>query len=76
MCPMCMTTAAVIAASTASGAGVLGFFAVKISALRRRRRERSTAQPAVSCQHPGGAGWRKPPAPNSGRRVPRDARLP
>lgn len=44
MCPMCMTTAAIVAASTASGAGVLGFVAVKFQSLRRRRRERSTAQ--------------------------------
>jgi len=47
MCPMCMTTAAVIAASTASGAGVLGFVAVKLRALRRRRREPAAA-PAKS----------------------------
>lgn len=44
MCPICMTTAAVVAASTTSGAGVLGFVAVKFRALRRRRREPSTAQ--------------------------------
>jgi hypothetical protein len=44
MCPMCMTTAAVVAASTASGAGVLGFVAVKFRSLRRRRRERSTPE--------------------------------
>jgi hypothetical protein len=43
MCPMCLTTAAVVAASTASGAGVLGFVAIHFRALRRRRRERSTA---------------------------------
>lgn len=39
MCPMCMTTAAVIAASTASGAGILGFIAVKLRALKHRRLE-------------------------------------
>jgi hypothetical protein len=39
MCPMCMTTAAVIAASSASGAGVLGFIAFKFRTLRARRRE-------------------------------------
>jgi hypothetical protein len=32
-----MTTAAIVAASTASGAGVLGFVALKLRALRRRR---------------------------------------
>jgi hypothetical protein len=37
MCPMCMTTVAVAAASTASGAGVLGLIALKIRALRGRR---------------------------------------
>ena len=29
MCPVCMTTAARVAAGSASGAGVLGFVAVK-----------------------------------------------
>ena len=36
MCPMCMTTAALIAAGTTSGAGLLGFVALKLRALRRR----------------------------------------
>ena len=44
MCPICMTTAAVVAASTASGAGVLGFVAVKVRAVRRQRREPPTSQ--------------------------------
>jgi hypothetical protein len=39
MCPMCMTGAALIAASSASGAGVLGFIAIRFRTLRRRRRE-------------------------------------
>lgn len=38
MCPMCMTTAIVAAAGTASGAGVLGAIALRFRALRRRRR--------------------------------------
>jgi hypothetical protein len=44
MCPMCMTTAAVIAASSASGAGVLGLIAIKFRALRRFRRESASHQ--------------------------------
>jgi len=34
MCPFCLTTATVVAASTASGAGVLGLVAVKFRAWR------------------------------------------
>ena len=37
MCPACMTTAAVIVAGSASGAGVLGFMAVKFRWFRRLR---------------------------------------
>lgn len=44
MCPLCMTTAALVAAGTTSGAGVLGFVAVKFRALRRRRRGPGTSQ--------------------------------
>jgi len=43
MCPLCITTAAMIAAGTTS-AGVLGLVAVKVRALRRRRREPRTSQ--------------------------------
>jgi hypothetical protein len=46
MCPLCMTTAALVAAGTTSGAGVLGFVVVvKFRALRRQRREPRTSQP-------------------------------
>ena len=45
MCPICMTNAAVVVASAASGAGVVGFVAVKVRALRRHRREPRTVQP-------------------------------
>ena len=45
MCPLCMTNAALIVAGATSGAGVLGFVAVKVRALRRHRREPPTAQP-------------------------------
>jgi hypothetical protein len=45
MCPLCMTTAALVAAGTASGAGVLGFAVVKFRALRLQRRVASTSQP-------------------------------
>jgi hypothetical protein len=37
MCPMCMTTAAIVAASTTTGAGVFGFIALKWRRLRRMR---------------------------------------
>lgn len=36
MCPMCMASAAFIAAGGASGAGVLGLIVLKIRAMRRR----------------------------------------
>ena len=39
MCPLCMTNAALVVAGATSGAGVLGFVAVKVRALRRHRRE-------------------------------------
>jgi hypothetical protein len=38
MCPICLTTATVVAASTTSGAGVLGFVAVRLRAFLRKRR--------------------------------------
>ena len=44
MCPFCMTNAALVIAGATSGAGVLGFVAVKVRALRRRRREPRTAR--------------------------------
>ena len=45
MCPLCMTNAALVVAGATSGAGVVGFVAVKIRSLRRQRREPRTAQP-------------------------------
>jgi uncharacterized protein (DUF2062 family) len=44
MCPLCMTNAALVVAGATSGAGVLGLVAVKVRALRRRRRELRTAE--------------------------------
>lgn len=35
MCPICLTTATVVAASTTSGAGVLGLIALRLRAWRR-----------------------------------------
>jgi hypothetical protein len=35
MCPVCMTTTAVVVAATTSGAGVLGFVAVRFRWLQR-----------------------------------------
>jgi len=40
MCPVCMTTAVLVAAGTTSGAGVLGFVAVKFRWLQIFRRNR------------------------------------
>ena len=45
MCPLCMTNAALVVAGATSGAGVLGFVAVKVRSLRRHRRAPRTAQP-------------------------------
>jgi hypothetical protein len=45
MCPMCITTAAIVAAGTASGAGVLGFVAARIVPWRRVSRETRAQQP-------------------------------
>lgn len=45
MCPLCVTNAALVVVSAASGAGVVGFVAVKVRALRRHRRDPRTAQP-------------------------------
>jgi hypothetical protein len=39
MCPICITTTALVAAGSTSGVGVLGFLAGKVRALGRRRRE-------------------------------------
>ena len=44
MCPLCMTNAALVVAGATSGAGVVGFVAVKVRALRRHRREPRTSQ--------------------------------
>ena len=38
MCPICLTTATVVAASTTTGAGVLGFVAIRLRACRWLRR--------------------------------------
>jgi hypothetical protein len=42
MCPLCISTAtaALVAAGTTSGAGVIGFAAIKIRALRQQRRQK------------------------------------
>ena len=41
MCPICLTTATVVAASTTSGAGVLGLIALRFRAWRRQLSTRS-----------------------------------
>lgn len=47
MCPVCMTTAALVAAGSTSGAGVLGFVTVKFRRLRRLR-NRTVSPPRAS----------------------------
>jgi len=37
MCPICLTTATVVAASTTSGAGVLGLIALRVRTFLRSR---------------------------------------
>jgi hypothetical protein len=44
MCPICMTNAALVVAGATSSAGVLGFVAVKVRALRRHRSRPRTSQ--------------------------------
>lgn len=44
MCPICMTNAVLVVAGATSGAGVLGFVAVKVRALRRHRRGQEQQQ--------------------------------
>jgi len=44
MCPICMTNVMLVVGGATSGAGVLGYVAVKVRALRRYRREARTAQ--------------------------------
>lgn len=44
MCPLCVTNVALVVAGATSGAGVVGYVAVKIRALRRHRREPRTPQ--------------------------------
>ena len=44
MCPLCVTNAALVVAGAASGAGVVGFVAVKVRAFRRHRREQRTVR--------------------------------
>ena len=46
MCPACMTSVALAVARTTSGAGLLGYIAVRIS--RFRRRVRTSAANAVA----------------------------
>jgi len=55
MCPICMTNAVVVVAGATSGAGVLGFVAVKVRALRQHRREPRTAQRRVNNEREQGA---------------------
>jgi hypothetical protein len=45
MCPMCVTSAALIAAGSASSAGVLGYIVYKFRALRGQPRNISSSTP-------------------------------
>jgi len=40
MCPMCISTAAMMVAGSATGGGLIGFVAFKWRALRARHRQR------------------------------------
>jgi hypothetical protein len=48
MCPLCITTAALVAAGGTSGAGVLGFGAVKFRSWRRLRNRSVSPRRAVN----------------------------
>jgi hypothetical protein len=45
MCPICLTTATVVAASTGSGAGLLGFIVVRWRALHGRYSRQAAKMP-------------------------------
>jgi hypothetical protein len=51
MCPICLTTATVVAATTTSGAGLLGLLAVKFRAWRWLRS--AGKRPAQGGRDPG-----------------------
>ena len=51
MCPLCMTNVALVVAGATSGAGVLGYVAVKVRTLRRHRREPHTAVSSTSARN-------------------------
>ena len=51
MCPVCMTTAALVATGSTSGAGVLGLVAVTFRWLRRRRDRVIETVECGSCPH-------------------------
>ena len=44
MCPLCMTNAVLVVVGATSGAGVLGYAAVKVRSLRPHRRAPRTPQ--------------------------------
>jgi hypothetical protein len=44
MCPLCMTNVVLVVGGATSGAGVLGYVAVKVRSLRRHRRKARTEQ--------------------------------
>ena len=51
MCPLCMTNVALVVAGATSGAGVLGYAAVKVRTLRRHRREARTTVSSTSARN-------------------------
>jgi len=68
MCPICITTTALVAAGTTSGAGVIGFLAEKVRRLGRQRRELNGSGAGPVSPHkrrhderpsPGPAPWRR-----------------
>jgi hypothetical protein len=51
MCPVCMTTAALVAAGTTSGTGVLGLVAIKFRWFQRLR-NRTVSRPKLIRRKP------------------------
>ncbi|HEU4509294.1 MAG TPA: hypothetical protein VFR78_13690 [Pyrinomonadaceae bacterium] len=46
MCPLCMTNAVLVVAGATSGAGVLGYVALKVRALRRKKQRQGEKREA------------------------------
>ena len=65
MCPICITTTALVAAGTTSGVGVLGFLAEKVRTLGRQRRELNGSDAGAGFDGPQGGRARCAHRPSS-----------